>query len=195
MAKSIFSWCSNTIPKTIFRSESEVAAGWTDNEDEVKKGGWLKEGPQARARRRGHFILTSSDDKTCSETSAWRRQGVKVFTKSYPESLRERLVLRWFHVSNRVPRYQSPMISVAPHIFAAEKCLRISRRSFEIWYNEVKRETLAHWRYFNQVILDVENFSCRAYTLVGERDDRIRESSGIVYYFSRKYERQQVERT
>jgi len=41
-----------------------------DDEDEVEKGGWLKEGPQARARRRGHFILTSSDDKTCSETSA-----------------------------------------------------------------------------------------------------------------------------
>lgn len=98
-----------------------------DDEDEVEKGGWLKEGPQARARRRGHFILTSSDDKTCSETSARREgKGVKVFTKPYPGSLRERLVLRWFHVSNRVPGYQSPMISVAPHFYRGEMSENIS---------------------------------------------------------------------
>lgn len=62
----------------------------------------LKEEPQARARRRGHFILTLSDDKTRSETSMWGgrggEEGMKVFTKPYPGSFREKLILH--HVSN-----------------------------------------------------------------------------------------------
>lgn len=145
-----------------------------------------------RARRRGHFILTLSDDKTRSEMSMWREGGMKVFTKPYPESLREKLILH--HVSNR---------NISRRWYQSLRTFLLRRNVWEYLRAHLKSDiTRLNARRsrigdtLTRLFWTLLKTSCRAYILARERDDGVeRESApGIVYYFSRKYERQQVER-
>lgn len=86
--RSIFSWCSNAIPKTIsqtmYAEPGARARLWRiDQRGRLRKENERER--QARASRRSHFILTSSDDKTRWNVGA----GLKVFIKPYSQSFGE----------------------------------------------------------------------------------------------------------